>query len=200
MAVLNLQKGSVLDLTKKDPSLNNILVGTGWDIAKPKTSGGLFGKLLGGGTPDVDLDLFALQLDVNGKVITDGIVYYAKQQHEGIFLHGDNLTGAGAGDDEKLSLNLSQIQPMCHKIVFGVAIYSAVARKQTFSMVENAYVRLLDENKGNTEICRFNLSDEGGQNTAIIMAELSRQENDWSFTAIGRYVSGDISAIVNMYK
>ncbi|MGL5916239.1 MAG: TerD family protein, partial [Culicoidibacterales bacterium] len=137
MSVLNLQKGTILDLTKKDPSLNNILVGVGWDIAKPKATGGFFSKLMAPAAADVDLDLFALQLDANGKTIADGVVYYAKQKHQGIFLHGDNLTGAGEGDDEKISLDLSKISPMCAKLVFGVAIYSAASRNQTFAQVQN---------------------------------------------------------------
>ncbi|MGL4972647.1 MAG: TerD family protein [Culicoidibacterales bacterium] len=200
MSVLNLQKGAVLDLTKKDPALNNILVGVGWDIAKPKAAGGFFGNLFAAAPADFDLDLFALQLDANGKLLTDGVVYYAKQKHQGIFLHGDNLTGAGEGDDEKISVDLSKVIPTCAKIVIGVAIYSANARKQSFSQVQNAYVRLVDETKGNSEICRFNLTEQGGDNTAIVMADLTRTGSDWSFQAIGNYVMGDIAVVMNMYK
>ena len=34
MSILNLQKNDILDLTKKDPSLNNIVLATGWDVVK----------------------------------------------------------------------------------------------------------------------------------------------------------------------
>lgn len=200
MNVLNLQKGTVLDLTKKDPSLNNILVGAGWDIAKKPSTGGFFAKLLTPAGDDFDLDLFALKLDSNGKVLPDGIVYYGKQKHTGIFLHEDNRTGAGDGDDEKISLDLSAIPSNCVKIVFGVVIYQAATRKQSFAGVENAYVRLVDESKHNAEICRFNLSEEGGANTAIIMADLAHQTSGWSFTAIGKYVTGDLAAVTRLYQ
>ena len=70
-------------------------------------------------------------------------------------------------------------------IIFAVVIYEAEARKQIFGRVKNAYVRLVDEDKGDKEICRYNLSEDGGDNTGIIFAELSKQGNEWSFKAVG---------------
>ena len=32
--LLNLQKNDILDLTKKDPSLKNVILAAGWDVAK----------------------------------------------------------------------------------------------------------------------------------------------------------------------
>lgn len=84
---LNLQKNQILDLTKKDPSLKNVILAAGWDVAKK----GFFG--LG---KDFDLDLVALLLDESGKLIAkDGMVYFGNKRNNGIFLHGDNLTGHG---------------------------------------------------------------------------------------------------------
>ena len=95
--LLNLQKNDILDLTKKDPSLKNVILAAGWDVAKK----GFFG--LG---KDYDLDLVALLLDENGKLIAkDGMIYFGNKRSNGIFLHGDNLTGHGDGDDEKISVS-----------------------------------------------------------------------------------------------
>ena len=195
MTVLNLQKNDVLDLTKKDPSLSRLLVGAGWDVA---TKGGLFG-LFGGGS-DYDLDLFAMKLNEKGHLMRNGLVYFGKQKHDGIMLHGDNLTGEGDGDDEKISVDLASLPNECHRVVFGVAIYSADSRGQSFKNVKNAYVRLCDEQKGMAEICRFNLTEDGGNNTAIIMCELTKVNGDWSFKAIGEYHRAGISEIANRYK
>lgn len=194
MTILNLQKNDILDLTKKDPSLDRLLVGAGWDVVK---KGGLFG-LFGGA--DYDLDLFAMKLGENGRLLSNGLVYFGKQKHTGIMLHGDNLTGEGEGDDEKISVTLSALPNECHRVVFGVAIYSAESRNQSFANVQNAYVRLCDEDKGLSEICRFNLTEEGGDNTAIIMCELVKANGGWSFKAIGDYYRAGISEISNMYK
>ena len=196
MTILNLQKNDILDLTKKDPSLNHLLVGAGWDVAK---KGGLLGGLFGGGS-DYDLDLFAMKLGVNGRLLSNGLVYFGKQTHQGINLHGDNLTGEGDGDDEKISVTLSELPSECHRVVFGVAIYSADSRGQNFGNVQNAYVRLCDKQRGNAEICRFNLTEDGGNNTAIIMCELTKTNGDWAFKAIGEYKRAGISEISNLYK
>lgn len=192
VGVLNLQKNDVLDLTKRDPSLNNILLGGGWDVAKK----GFFSR-----QADYDLDLVAILLNENGKIIDKkSIIYFGNQKGTGIYLHGDNRTGAGDGDDEKISITLNRLPKECAKVVFAVTIYDAEKRRQSFSNVKNAYVRLVNEDKGNSEICRFNLSEEGGDNTAIIFAELSKNNGDWEFKAIGKLLKASVSTLLNMYR
>ncbi len=43
---------------------------------------------------------------------------------------GDNLTGAGEGDDEQIVIDLSRVPAEYDKIVIVVNIYQAVKRKQ----------------------------------------------------------------------
>lgn len=45
---------------------------------------------------------------------------------------GDNLTGAGDGDDEQIKIDLSKIPANITKIAFTVTIYDAEARRQNF--------------------------------------------------------------------
>ncbi len=190
--VLNLQKNDVLDLTKKDPSLNNILLGAGWDVVKK----GLFSM-----QADYDLDLAALLLDSNNKITgKEGLIYFGNKKGTGIYLHGDNLTGAGDGDDEKISISLNKLPSNCSKVVFTVSIYDAAKRKQSFSKVKNAYVRLVNEDKRNAEICRFNLTEEGGNNTAIIFAQLEKNGSEWNFKAVGEYLQGSVSTLLDRYR
>ena len=190
--ILNLQKNDILDLTKKDPSLNNIMLAAGWDVAKK----GFFSFA----AHDYDLDLVALLLDENDKLLgRSAIIYFKNQREKGIFLHGDNRTGAGDGDDEMISVTLSEIEHRCKKIVFAITIYDAVKRNQSFEKVKNAYIRLLNEDKGHQEICRFNLSESGENKTALIFAELNKVENDWSFKAVGELMNGSISTLAQRY-
>lgn len=191
--ILNLKKNDVLDLTKKNPSLNNIVLAGGWDIAK-KVS---FFKM----AEDCDLDLVAILLDKDERIInSNSLIYYGNQRGVGIYLHGDNRTGAGDGDDEKISISLNKLPQNCEKVVFAAIIYDAEKRKQTFSKVKNAYVRLLNEDKSNQEICRFNLTEDGGDNTAILFAELSREHTEWQFKAVGRLLKATVSSLNNMYS
>ena len=146
------------------------------------------------------LDLIALLLDSNDKLINRGVIYFGNLKGDGIYLHGDNRTGAGDGDDEKISVDLDKLSPKCDKVIFALNIYDAVSRKQNFSKVKNAYIRILNEDNGNKEICRYNLSEDGGDNTGIIFAELIKQGNEWSFKAVGELFRGSIQTLVNSYK
>ena len=191
--LLNLQKNDILDLSKKYPSLKNILLGGGWDVAKK----GFFGF-----GADYDLDLIALLLGEDGKLIksSKSVIYYNDMVGQGIKLHGDNRTGEGEGDDEKISISLDKLPIECKKVVFAVTIYDAVRRRQSFSKVKNAYVRLVNEDKGNEEICRYNLTEDGGNNTGIIFAELFKENGNWQFKAIGKLLDATVSTLSQMYR
>lgn len=189
--VLNLQKNDILDLRKAEPGLKHVMLGAGWDVAKK----GFFN--LGA---DYDLDLIALLLDSNDKLINRGVIYFGNLKGEGIYLHGDNRTGAGDGDDEKISVDLDKLSPKCDKVIFALNIYDAVSRKQNFSKVKNAYIRILNEDNGNKEICRYNLSEDGGNNTALLFAELQRVNGSWQFKAKGELLQATVKSLADMYK
>lgn len=190
--LLNLQKNDVLDLTKKDPSLKNVVLGAGWDVSRK----GIFG--LG---KDFDLDLVALLLDESGKLIAkDGMVYFGNKRSNGIFLHGDNLTGQGDGDDERVSVSLNNLPAKCARVLFAVTIYDGKARKQTFSRVKNAYVRLLNEDKSYEEICRYNLTEDAGSNTCVKFAELCKENGEWRFKVVSEALEASIQELYNSYK
>ena len=121
MDMLNLKKNDILNLTKKDPGLNKIMIGAGWDVVKK----GLFHF----GAKDYDLDLTAFLLDKDDKLIHKGVVYFGEQKGKGIMLHGDNLTGEGDGDDEKITVELNNLPVDCKKVLFSVIIYQAAERK-----------------------------------------------------------------------
>ena len=184
--VLNLEKNAVLDLTKRNPGLKLVNLGAGWDIA---ASG-----------EDFDLDISAILLDANGKFgSVDNVVYFNNMVVPGVRLNGDNRTGAGDGDDEVISLDLAQINPNVQKIVFVVSIYEAQRKRQTFGMVDNSYVRLLDAANGDKELCRFNLKENGSTATAVIFAELNRDGAEWQFKAVGEGKVADLNTILGLY-
>lgn len=191
--ILNLQKNDILNLTKTNPGLKRVMLGAGWDVVKK----GFFSV-----AKDYDLDLIALLLDSNDKLLNgkNGVIYFGNLNGQGIKLHGDNRTGAGDGDDEKISVELASLPANCSKVVFSVAIYSAASRNQSFSGVKNAYVRLLDEDNRGAEVCRYNLSEDGGKNTAIIFAELNKVNSEWQFKAVGKFLNATVTDLANMYK
>lgn len=185
--ILNLQKNDILDLTKRNPGLKKVTLGAGWDIS----NGGV----------DFDIDIAAFMLDANNKFNTvSNIIFFNNKQGQGISLSGDNRTGAGEGDDETINIDLDAISPVIQKIVFVVTIHEAQARRQTFGMVNNSYVRLLDTENNNRELCRFNLKDDGSTATSVLFAELYRDMGEWQFKAVGEGKIADLNGVLALFS
>ena len=185
MAV-NLVKGQKVNLKKDDgSSLGKVMVGLGWDPVENKGGGGFLSSIFGGSNDiDCDATVFLLQ---NGKLTgTNDIVYFGNLQHSsGAVRHmGDNLTGEGEGDDEQIFVDLSAVPQTYDKLVFVVNIYKAADRKQHFGMIKNAFIRIIDD-KGK-EFCRYNLSENYDNMTAMIFGEIYRYKGEWKFNAIGQ--------------
>lgn len=175
MAV-NLSKGQKVDLTKGNPGLSKLIVGLGWDTNRYD------------GGADFDLDAAAFLVGGNGKVASDAdFVFYGNLQHAsgGVVHTGDNLTGAGDGDDEQILVDLTALPEVYDKVVFVVNIYQAAQRRQHFGLIENAFIRICDAETGK-ELCKYNLSENYDGMTAMVFGEIYRRGQDWKFNAIGQ--------------
>lgn len=186
---VNLTKGQTVSLTKSDGgTLTQVRMGLGWDAIKVK---GLFGRAK---EKAVDLDASALLYDASG-VLVDQVWFSQLTSKDGAVQHtGDNRTGAGDGDDESIRVALTAVNPAVHTLVFVVNSYTG----ETFSSIENAFCRLIDETTGQ-EVARYDLSGSG-PHTAQIMAKVSRVGSGWAMTALGVRANGrtikDMSAAV----
>ncbi|MCI8938930.1 MAG: TerD family protein [Dorea sp.] len=179
---VRLQKGQKVSLTKENAGLSQVLVGLGWDEAPQKRGFFNLGK-----QADIDCDASAVMLK-NGKLSGNGdLVYFGNLQHRsGTVQHlGDNLTGAGDGDDEQIIIDLANMPQQYDKIVIVVNIYDAVPRKQHFGMIQNAFIRLVD-GRTNQEMCRYNLTEDYSGMTAMIFGEIYRYNGEWKFSAVGQ--------------
>ena len=145
---VNLQKGQKISLTKGDGGLKKIMVGLGWDEAQPTVTG--WKALFAAKPADIDCDASAILCGPDGKLVggktNDYVVYFGNLRHpSGAIVHqGDNLTGAGEGDDEQIMVDLSLVPASVAKIVFVVNIYDAATRKQHFGLIRNAFIRLVN--------------------------------------------------------
>ena len=206
---INLQKGQKIDLTKGGGGLSRIMVGLGWDEAQPapQQSGGFFGLFKSQPqTQDIDCDASAILLNANGKLYgteaNDCVVYFGNLTHSsGAIVHqGDNLTGAGDGDDEQIMVDLTRVPQDVFKIVFVVNIYDANVRGQHFGMIQNAFIRLVNLSN-NSEICRFNLSENYYGMTGMVVGEIYRYNGEWKFNAIGLPVqdASRLQSLLNLF-
>lgn len=179
---ISLQKGQKVSLTKDNTGLSKVLIGLGWDEVK-RSKGGLFAPK----PQPIDCDASALLLQ-NGKLAAkEDIVYFGNLKHStGTVQHmGDNLTGAGDGDDEQIIVDLARIPAQYDKIILVVNIYQAVQRKQHFGLIQNAFIRLIDDTT-KKEMCRYNLTEDCTGMTAMIFGEVYRHNGEWKFNAIGQ--------------
>lgn len=178
---VNLSKGQKVDLRKSDGgTLRKVVVGLGWDEAKKK---GFFAKKAA--PIDCDASVFVCE---NGRLVSDkDIVYFGNLKHKsGAVCHmGDNLTGAGDGDDEQITVDLASLPASYDKIIFVVNIYQANERNQQFGMIDNAFIRIVDA-ETNQELCKYNLSENYNGMTAMVFGEIYRYNGNWKFNAIGQ--------------
>lgn len=183
-----IRSGDEVNITLKDPTINEILVGVGWDLKKFDSK-----KL------DLDVSIFILDKDDKTRVDEDFIFYNNMTGADGSVKHmGDSRTGAGEGDDEIMLLSLNELPFDVSNICFVLSIYDMDFEGHNFSMVKNVYFRIVNKNIDN-EIFRYELDDELTGNEGLIIGNLERVGSEWIFHAVGETVEGGLSKIADSY-
>jgi stress response protein SCP2 len=167
---VSLCKGQSVSLTKTGAApLSRVRMGLGWDT---------------GNNEDIDLDASCILYNAKGQDI-DKVWFMSKKGDGGNVRHqGDNLTGAGEGDDEVIEVDLAKMSSKVQSLVFVVNSFSG----QRFTEVRNAFCRLVDDTN-NQELVRFDLSDSKPQ-TGLVMCKIQRGASGWVMTAIGEFHEG----------
>lgn len=185
---ISLQKGGNVNLSKEAPSLKKLVIGLGWDPRA--TDGAAF---------DLDGSAFLLKADGKARSDADFIFYNNLKSKDGSVTHlGDNTSGAGEGDDEKLTIDLATVPAEIERITVGVTIHDAETRKQNFGMVSKAYIRCLDAN-GDKELARYDLSEDSSTETAMVFGEIYRAGAEWKFKAIGQGFAGGLAPLARSF-
>lgn len=180
MTALSLKKDQSLSLVKDNGSaLTRVRLGLGWDAIKR----GFFGR-----AREIDLDASAILIG-DGRV-RDIVFFNHETSNDGSIHHtGDNLTGAGDGDDEQIIIDLTRVNPAVDKIVLVITSFSG----QTFNEIENVFARVVDLSDGpEKEVVRYDLAD-GGTQTGNVIAKLTRDGDGWKFTALGLAGTGKVA-------
>ena len=186
---INLSKGGNINLSKTAPTMSKVDLGLGWN---PRATDG----------KAFDLDAVAFLTGEDGKVRLDGefIFFNQKVSPCGSVTHnGDNRTGDGDGDDETISVDLSKVPQEVAKIVFAVTIHEGQQNGQNFGMVDRAYIRVINQDANAEELARFDLSEDGSTEVAMIFGELYRHSGEWKFKAVGRGFNGGLGALAASY-
>jgi tellurium resistance protein TerD len=181
---VNLTKGANVNLSKAAPGLNKVIIGLGWDARA--SDGAAF-----------DLDGSVFLLDAAGKVRGDAdFIFFNNKTSacKSVEHGGDNTTGKGDGDDEKVSVTLNSVPADVQRISFAATIHEADTRRQNFGMVSSAFIRVVDAATG-TEISRYDLSEDASTDTAMTFGELYKHNGEWKFKAIGQGFKGGLGAL-----
>ena len=182
---VHLKKGQKTSRSQMNPNLSDIQVCLGWDILNQAC----------------DLDASAFMLGANGKVIGDDwFVFYGQPiSPDGSIVHsGDSTDGAAVGDDEIITINLNKLNPSVQKIVFIVTINEALEKRLNFSMVSNAYVRVVDKSNGK-ELIKFMLTDYFATVTSMVVGELYNKGGQWRFNPVGNGFAEDLAGLCGVY-
>lgn len=186
---INLSKGQKVDLTKTNPGLTKVMIGLGWDINKYD------------GQKDFDLDSSVFLVEGTGKCGKEAdFIFYnnLKGENDCVIHQGDNLTGAGEGDDEQILVDFSKVPERIEKIAITVTIHEADTRNQNFGQVSNSFVRVVNSDN-QEEILRYDLGEDFSVETAIVVCELYKHNGEWKFSAIGSGFSGGLAALARNY-
>ena len=185
---VTLTKGGRVNLTK-GTGLKKAIIGLGWDTNRYE------------GSADFDLDLVIFECDKNKRCVDENhmIFYHNLEDPEKAIKHsGDNLTGAGDGDDETAFIEFANIPENVENIVIVVTIYEAKAKNQNFGMVDNAYIHMVNT-ENNEEILRYDLGEDFSIQTAVVFAEIYKNAGEWKFKAVGEGYAKDLADLCREY-
>ena len=184
---INLEKGETISLEKTAPGLSRIHIGLGWD------SDDSYG---------IDCDVSVFMINDNFKIPANGffVFYNNLRSQDGSVVHqGDNTTGAGEGDDEVINVSLNSVDQQVSQMIFLVTIHKASEKGLHFGMIDNAFIRIQDQDSGQ-ELCRYSLNSEFSGSDSVQIGRVYRHDGSWYFEAMGEGFSGGLATVLGMYN
>jgi len=135
----------------------------------------------------LEIDTAAFLTQSNGKVASDDdFVFYGNTNH---------VSGGVIHKNDAIEINLDKIPRHVEKISLTATIYDAESRKQNFSMIRGAVLKILSLYG---EIASFPLENFTVE-TAIVLGEVYRYKGNWKFNATGAGFSGGLAALCNNF-
>ncbi|MBR0261221.1 MAG: TerD domain-containing protein [Selenomonadaceae bacterium] len=136
----------------------------------------------------LEIDTAAFLTQSNGKVAGDeDFVFYGNANH--------NSGAVTHNNDDSIDIDLSRIPRHVEKISLTATIYDADKRRQNFSMIRGAILKIFGS-RG--EIATFPLENFSVE-TAIVLGEIYRYKGAWKFNATGAGFSGGLAALCNNF-
>jgi len=136
------------------------------------------------GNVAIDLDTACVAVSKTGGILKKESVYFAQLASASGAIHhsGDEQDGAGDGDDEVITVDLSLLGPSVAALFF---IGTVASEGRSFADVKTSTMRVSDPSTG-AELFRFSPAIQGAH-TALMLARVARHKGSWVLTAIGEY-------------
>lgn len=176
---MQLIKGQKVDVTK-GRSLSSLNLQFGWTMKKASMS----------------IDAACFLLSENGQC----------EQDEDFIFYGNPTDRYGAvahravpqGNQETIELNLSKLPKNVKKAALSVTIHAGDEQGHTIIDASDFHLRLVDSITGE-ELFRFEYGHDLSKETAIVVGELYRHNEEWKFNAIGSGFFGGLAALCRNY-
>ncbi len=143
------------------------------------------------------MDASAFLLTPEGKVPDDSwFVFYGQTRSpEGSVEFGHD---PAQKDREIIRVDLRRLDRRISRIVFVLTLDEALSRGLNFSMIRDAYVRVLDGADGR-EIVSYRLEEYYPNVTSMTLGELYLHGGQWKFNPVGNGVSQDLAGQCAIY-
>ena len=172
--VFNVSKGDIININ----NLKKVMFGLGWDS-------------------NCDVDSSCVLMTADNTVYETIYFGHLSNKDKSVKHSGDNMTGEGSGDDERIYVELDNIDSMVNSIIFTVTIYDD---DDTFADVDGLFIRMVDLST-NKELFKYKIKDKKSlrNHNAIIVSKIYRSGGIWRFMAIGSPKDGNTVQNISKY-
>ena len=177
---IKLERGANVSLTKLAPKANTFFIGLGWSNSQQTSE-----------TFDIDGSCFLLD-DKNHVRSNHDFIFYNQQQDsdKAVYLIEEIEQTHQGSDKTGFSIDLRKISAEISHVVFCLTIHNTEEKQQNFNMLDWVHLRLVEQ-ETLEEIAQFRCEQELDKETAILVGEFYRYNNEWKFKAIGQgYING----------
>ena len=133
----------------------------------------------------VEIDTAAFLQGDDEKVADEDFIFYGNPRH--------NSGGVVHLENDSVEVDLQKIPARIKKISFTATIYDAEKRRQNFSKISGAVLKILSASTG-AELFTFT-PEKFNIETAIVLGEIYRYKGDWKFNAVGAGFNGGLAAL-----
>ncbi|ADP83159.1 TerD family protein [Pseudofrankia inefficax] len=179
---VTLPKGGNLRLTDAAPGIEQVRVELGW-------------RDLPGGAGALEVDGVVIVEHAGAASGSPEVLLAHQTPNPGEGAVTSAAPAAGRPGAETLVVTLAAIPPGIIRLRLGAAIFDAAARGQTFRLVGEPSIRVLNQADG-AEIARYDVAPETGQETVMIFGELYRHAGSWKFRAVGQGYTNGLRGLV----